>query len=616
MNTKLLTDGVASSAVDHTARRAFSSTSSTKGVGAEKKPEKIKRGDKETLLKFASLLWPTSNDQRLRMGCALSSIVLAKLFTVLAPVQLGYLVNHLSSTDLSTIPYALIASYGLCRINTSLFSEIRGYVFARVHQKVVREVSKDAFEKSHSLDINYLQSIQSTAIQSNINRTMRSIPQVLQALLFNIVPTILEGGLVLGVLYNTVGIESTLVCTGTFGSYALFTTVYSNYRRSLIKEQNLNEDEVSFRLVNSLQNAEVVKYFDNQKLEVGRLDETLSKFEDCQVKVIRSLSVLNFGQQCIVNGGLITLMAMATNQVVAGNLQVGDLVAINTLVLQIAQPLNMLGTMYRLVMQGITDMQQLENYVNVEPLVKIKPDCKPFEFKGCEIQFDQVYFGYGPLVNFTATIAPGERIAIVGPSGSGKSTLLKLLYRLYDPVQGRVLIDGQDLRDLDPSSFRQYLGIVPQDTILFNDSVLYNVRYGKPTATKEEVIEACKRAMVHDTILQLENQYDTLVGDRGASLSGGERQRIGIARCLLKDPQILLLDEATAALDVNTERLFVDALNALNKKKTVIVVAHRLSTIKQCDRILYLDDGRVKEAGSHDELMALNGLYATLVKQK
>eukprot|EP00397_Hematodinium_sp_SG-2012_P029896 GEMP01031623.1.p1 GENE.GEMP01031623.1~~GEMP01031623.1.p1 ORF type:complete len:678 (+),score=160.86 GEMP01031623.1:106-2139(+) len=592
-----------------TTMRSFSSQHkpSTTSTTSEEKKQVQKASDLRTLREFATLMWSSSVTRR-QVGTALSCIVVAKGFTVLAPVQLGYLVNHLSTNDVSTLPYWLVASYGISRISTSLFNEIRGFVFARVSQGAVRDVCRSAFASIHGLDLDYMLSMKSGALQSDIQRVMKSIPQVMQALLFNIMPTILEASFVLAVLYCTVGFSSTAVCTATFGLYALFTMTFSNYRRTLMKKLNSTEDVVTGRLLDSVQNFEMIKYFDAAPLEVRRYDDALKQYEDHQVKILRSLCVLNFGQQCIVNGGLMTLMLIATNQVLQGHLQVGDLVAINTLVLQIAQPLNMLGTMYRLTMQGIIDMQKLQKDIDRISKVPVKHDCKQFEYKGCEIQFENVHFEHGPIVNFSATIKPGERVAIVGPSGSGKSTLLKLLFRLYDPSQGRILIDGQDLRDLDPLSFRKYLGIVPQDTILFNDTVLYNVSYSKPNATREEVADACTNAMLHDTISLLPNKYDTIVGDRGASLSGGEKQRIGIARCLLRDAPVLVLDEATSALDMGTERAFNDALQKVGRK-TVIVVAHRLSTIQYCDRILYIDGGNIKEQGSHDELMALDGFY-------
>jgi len=575
------------------------------------------------------LAWPeTRPDLKLRLCGSVSALFFGKLLTIAAPVWLGRLVDSLGVAKLGgeqtvvpilglinigspeVLPFLFLTSYGLARLSASFFNELRTFLFAEVVQAGCKEQAGRVFRHLHKLDMDYLHTLRGGEVQAIINRALQSITMVMNTLLFNVFPTILEFAFVMGIVYNTCGLASSGIVAATFGSYLAFTTWYSNKRRDQMKRANNAEDRCGGLLIDSIINAEAVRYFGSLDSEAKRYGKALTELEKAKIKVFHSLAVLNFGQQLIINTGLVSLVAFATWNVLYGSLPVGDVVAINTLVMQMAWPLNFLGGAYRITLQGCIDLQKLDNFLHRQP--NLQPGTVPYEYKSGTMCFQNVNFRTLKDVSFK--VEGGTKVGIVGPSGSGKSTILKLLCRMQDPNSGFIEIDGQPLKKMDLNSLSNHLTIVPQESVLFNDSVLYNLKYGLPDAEKygeEELLEmvqdACRRAQIHDVIMKFSDQYETNVGERGARLSGGERQRVSIARALLRNPEILLFDEATASLDVSTELKLQEAIDIFVKEsthKTMLIVAHRLSTISMCDQILYLDDGVIKEWGSHSELMA------------
>lgn len=575
------------------------------------------------------LAWPEERpDLKLRLCGSVAALFVGKVLTIAAPLQLGRLVDSLGVAklggeqtmvpvlglinigSLEILPFLFLTSYGLARLSASFFTELRTFLFAEVVQAGCKEQAGRIFRHLHKLDIDYLLTLRGGEVQAIINRALQSITMVMNTLLFNVVPTLLEFTFVVAIVYSTCGLASSGIVAGTFGSYLAFTTWYSNKRREEMKRANNAEDRCGGLLIDSIINAEAVRYFGSLESEARRYGKALTELEKAKVEVFHSLAILNFGQQFIINTGLVSLVAFATWNVLYGNLPVGDVVAINTLVMQLAYPLNFLGGAYRITLQGCIDLQKLDNFLNLRP--SLKPGTLSYEYKKGTMSFKNVNFRTLKDVSFK--VEGGTKVGIVGPSGSGKSTILKLLCRMQDPNSGSIEIDGQPLNEIDLKSLSNHLTIVPQESVLFNDSVLYNLKYGLPDAEKygdEELLElvqdACRRAQIHEVIMKFPNQYKTNVGERGARLSGGERQRVSIARALLRDPDILLFDEATASLDVATELKLQEAIDIFvqeNTHKTMLIVAHRLSTIRMCDQILYLEDGVIKEWGSHTELMA------------
>ncbi|CAD7965789.1 unnamed protein product [Amoebophrya sp. A25] len=525
-------------------------------------------------------------------------------------------------SHLEYLPLLWLASYGLARLSAAGFSELRTFLFAPVVQKGCREQALLVFNHLHTLDVEYLTTLKGGEIQQIMNRALKSTQQVLTTILWNVVPTLLEFSLVLGIVFKQMGPASSCVVAATFCSYFAFTTAYSNRRRDFMKESNKREDRLAGHLVDSIVNCEAVRYFSAAQRESQRYDKELAKYEASQVQVLQSLAALNFGQQLVINSGLLAIMTLATYNVMHGLMPVGDVVAVNTLMLQLAQPLNFLGGAYRITLQGVLDLQRMEKFLTdqkpsvpaISSTSALGQKLPNFEYKGGSIEFESVSFR--ALKNLSLRIPAGSKVGIVGPSGSGKSTILRLLSRVAAPEKGRTLVDGQDLLKLDGESYTSYLGIVPQESILFNESLRFNLEYAKPGCPQHAMKQACSLAQVHDVIEAFPDGYDTMVGERGSRLSGGERQRIAIARCLLKNPQILLFDEATAALDLATEEKLTRAVTDFireQENKTMLIVAHRLSTVKQCDFILYIDKGAVAEMGSHTELLEKKGgLYRNL----
>ncbi|CAJ1377743.1 unnamed protein product [Effrenium voratum] len=510
------------------------------------------------------------------------------------------------------LPMGLLAAYGLARLSTSAFNELRAALFATVSQRSCRALARRSFQHLHTLDTSYLLSSKPGALNVVVNRATKSLTQVLNMLLFNVLPIAVECLMALAVMGSLAGPGCAIAATSTIAVYVVFTTQFSNRRREIMRRANRAEEDASAVFYDSLANCEVVKYFQGEVHETKRYDHALARFEKEQVSVLHSLAMLNFGQSLIVVGGFTSILGLTASRVLAGDLPVGDIVAIHGILAQLMQPLGILGGVYRVTTQGFVDLGKLAAFLKQEAGVPPPENGgKAFEFRGGGLEFRDVHYNYAQasVLQGTSLVVPaGAKVAIVGPSGSGKSTLLRLLYRFADPQMGQVLIDGQDVKTLDPN-FRKYLGIVPQDCALFNDTVRFNICYGRPEASDAEVERAASLAQIHEHIASMPEGYDTPVGERGMKLSGGERQRIGIARCLLANPSVVLLDEATSALDVRTERALSEAMEKLMRGRTALIVAHRRATVERCDLVAFLEDGAVREQGPHQELLQQSPRY-------
>ncbi|CEM14184.1 unnamed protein product [Vitrella brassicaformis CCMP3155] len=579
------------------------------------------QGNLDILKSLATFLWPSDTSHRVRVVASVGCLILGKLATIQAPLLLGKLVDHVASTpSIEMIPIVFLVSYALARIGASGFSELRSAIFARVSQVACRHIACDAFRHLHSLDLDYLLTAKSGELSTIISRGVRSTTSILNMMLFQVVPTIFEFSLVLYVLTTSVGPLTAAITVGTMASYIGFTTIVTGWRTEIRKKMNQAEQEGNGLLMDSLINAEAVRLFTNEQFELERYNKTQKKYEDENVKVLESLAFLNFGQQLIFSAGLLACMCLTASQVVAGACPVGHLVLVNSLLFQLAIPLNFIGTVYRETRLNLIDMWKLHELLRRKPKAADIPNAKDYVPGSGVIAFENVSFDYKPGKNLTVpvfsdisfTVPAGHKLAIVGSSGSGKSTLIKLLFRVMDTTGGRITLDGQDIRTLKTSSFRKHIGVVPQDVVLFNDTIMFNLRYGRPTATDEEVVAAAKAAHLHDTISNFPKGYDTVVGERGLKLSGGEKQRVGIARCILRNPLIVVFDEATSSLDLETEKKILDAFKTMGQSRTSVAIAHRLSTIVDADQIVYIDNGIIAEQGSHAELLRIpNGKYAS-----
>ena len=575
-----------------------------------------KRADRQVISKLATFIWPKDRPEiRVRVAAASSCLLMAKVATVQAPVLLGSLVNTLALAP-PAIPLALLGGYGLARVSGSAFNELRTVLFARVSQNACRAVALQACEKVHALDLAQLQELKPGEVQATIARGIRSVSGILNILLFNLAPTAVEFSLVLLILTMTGGLPIAAVAATTMTAYTLFTTRYSEVRTRFRRDANHAENASAALLLDSLTNAEAVKIFGNERFEAQRYDKVLRDLEISNVKVMESLGALNFGQQLIFNGGLLTTLTIATSAVVAGAMPVGDLVTISTLLFQLAIPANFLGTVYRETKANLQDFEKMQELLTLKPRISDKPGAPPLivtrgalELRGVTVTTSERVI----LDKLNMTIPSGSIVGVVGASGSGKSTLLRLIARISDPSEGQILIDDQDIKDKSVDSVRSAIAVVPQDCVLFHSNIEENIRYGRPYATDEEVRQAAKAAALHEFVERLPNGYKTLVGERGTKLSGGERQRVGLARCLLKDAKIVLFDEATSALDSQTETQVMEGVRALAKGRTAVMVAHRLSTLREADTIFVLDSGKIAEQGSHDELMERpEGIYRKL----
>ncbi|KAL9122182.1 MAG: hypothetical protein Q9187_001263 [Circinaria calcarea] len=518
-----------------------------------------------------------------------------------------------------TVGGAMIVAYGTTRIAAAVFQELRNAVFANVAQKAIRRVARNVFDHLLRLDLNFHLSRQTGGLTRALDRGTKGISFLLTSMVFHILPTALEITMVCGILTYQYGPKFAVITATTMIAYTTFTITTTSWRTKFRKQANAADNQGATVAVDSLINYEAVKYFNNEKYEVSRYDTALKSYETASIKVTTSLALLNSGQNLIFSSALAAMMYLAADGVASGTLTVGDLVMVNQLVFQLSVPLNFLGSVYRELRQSLLDMETLFNLQKVNIAVKEPAHPRPLQLvKGGEIRFDNVTFGYHldrPILqNLSLTIPAGKKVAIVGPSGCGKSTILRLLFRFYDVQSGRILIDDQDIRDVSLESLRKAIGVVPQDTPLFNNTIEHNIRYGNMEASSEEVRTAAKRARIHDTVVGLPAGYDTMVGERGMMISGGEKQRLAVSRLILKDPPLLFFDEATSALDTHTEQSLLQNINGILKEKarTSVFVAHRLRTIFDSDKIIVLQGGQVAESGTHSQLLDQGGVYTQL----
>ena len=543
----------------------------------------------------------------------------------MVPLVLGDAVDQLGNLDNEThlwlgIPLAVILAYGIFRLSSLALNELRDALFARVAQHAVRALALRVFEHLHSLSIRFHLSRKTGALNRFIDRGTNSVRFLLSFVAFNVVPTVIELLLIGGILWALFGFAYTAITIVTIALYVWLTFVITTWRTRIRREMNDAENDIGSRTVDSLLNFETVRYFNNESHEVARLDEALADYEKAAVRTRESLSLLNVAQAGVVTLGVTLMLVLAAFDIRNGDMTVGDFVVVNTYLLQVAIPLNILGTVYREIRQSMVDMENLFALVDEKTDVADASDAKPLRHEGGVIEFQDVSFSYEAnrtiLKNINLAVDAGTTTAIVGPTGSGKSTISRLLLRFYDPQAGRILIDGQDLRALTQHSLREAIGVVPQDTVLFNDTIYYNIAYGNPKANEDQVLAAAEAAQLDDFIQRLPERYQTLVGERGLKLSGGEKQRVAIARALLRDPEIFFFDEATSSLDSTTEREIQSNFAEISKGKTSLVIAHRLSTIVEADQILVLAEGAITERGTHPTLLAENGLYAKLWREQ
>lgn len=592
----------------------------------DKTAQEQRKADWAIMKEMSRYLWPKDSwGDKMRVVLAVGLLVGAKVLNVQVPFYFREIVDSLnidfaaSGGTVATVAGAMILAYGGARVGAVVSQELRNAVFSSVAQKAIRRVAKKTFGHLLNLDLSFHLTKQTGGLTRAIDRGTKGISFLLTSMVFHIVPTALEITMVCGILTYNFGWEFAAITAVTMTAYTAFTILTTAWRTRFRRQANAADNRASTVAVDSLINYEAVKYFNNEQYEIGRYDKALQQYEKSSIKVATSLAFLNSGQNIIFSSALTVMMWLGAKGIVAGSLSVGDLVLINQLVFQLSVPLNFLGSVYRELRQSLLDMETLFNLQKVNVTIKEKPDAKALTLpRGGEIRFDNVTFGYYPdrpiLRNLTLTIPAGKKVAVVGPSGCGKSTLLRLLFRSYEPQSGRIFIDDNDIRDVTLDSLRKSIGVVPQDTPLFNDTVELNIRYGNINAPLEEVYAAARRAHIHDRIESWPHGYQTKVGERGLMISGGEKQRLAVSRLILKDPPLLFFDEATSALDTHTEQALMTNINEVlrEKARTSVFVAHRLRTIYDADLIIVLKEGRVVEMGSHRSLMEGNGLYAEL----
>jgi len=574
--------------------------------------------------KVISGLWPYLAEFRGRVLLALGFLIISKLATVATPVALKYIVDYLDQNKggevLLWIPVLLVVAYGLLRFGSTLFSELRDAVFARVAERAMRRVSLRVFEHLHNRELAFHLDRKTGGLARDIERGTNGISFLLRFTLFNIVPTLLEILLVAGILFVVFNVGYVLAILVAVVVYVVFSIKVTEWRTKYVREANARDNQSNSRAIDSLLNYETVKYFNNEKFEARLYDEDLHDWEQARLKNRLSLAALNAGQAFIIGLAMIVIMAMAVREVASGEITLGDFTMINAYLLQLFIPLNALGFVYREIRQALVNVERLFGLLGDEPVIEDAPDARALVVDKGEVRFEHVHFAYRQdrqiLRDVSFSIPAGHTVAVVGASGAGKSTLARLLFRFYDVDQGSISIDGQDIRSVTQDSLRAAIGVVPQDTVLFNDTLYRNLAYGRPEASEEDVYRAARMAHLDGFIQSLPDGYETQVGERGLKLSGGEKQRVAIARVILKNPPVLILDEATSSLDSLSEQAILGALKEVSRQRTSLVIAHRLSTTRDADTILVMDGGCIVESGHHNDLLARNGHYAHLWAQQ